>query len=153
MTISCDYASPDNHDTVNYHFDANSMTVYPVGYPAVVAFVAGGGTISAYITPPTPEPTPPSTPTLVCLANLLIDAGDVQLVEAGATGLAFAFAVSSNVIWAYFTDEMPDGLYNPNVNSTSGTARITDRQTDHIEITIDAPTEPYTLFIQVFRTT
>lgn len=129
------------------------MTIYPIDHPAVVAFVNGGGTISAYITPPTPEPPTPSTPTLVCLANLLIDEGDVQLVEAGATGLAFAFAVSSNVIWAYFTDEMPDGLYNPNVNSTSGSARITDRQTDHVEITIDAPTEPYTLFIQVFRTT
>jgi hypothetical protein len=153
VAITCDYRYPDNQDVVNYHFDADSMTFYPADHPDVVAFVAGGGTIHAYITPATPEPVPPSVPTLVCLANLMIDDGDVQLVEAGATGLAFAFAAAPNVIWAYFTDEMPDGLYNPNVNSTSGSARITDRQTDHVEITIDAPTEPYTLFIQVFRTT
>lgn len=95
----------------------------------------------------------PIIPTLVCLANMLVDSGDVQSVEDGATGLAFAFAVSPNVIWAYFTDEMPDALYNPNVNTTSGAARITDRQTDHVEISITDPTEPYTIFIQIFRTT
>jgi hypothetical protein len=54
MTVFCDYARPDNHDTVNYHFDADSMTVYPADHPDVVAFVAGGGTIAAYVTPPVP---------------------------------------------------------------------------------------------------
>jgi hypothetical protein len=53
MTVNCDYASPDNQLTVNYHFDADSMTIYPVDHPSVVAFLANGGTIGPY-TPPAP---------------------------------------------------------------------------------------------------
>lgn len=59
MTISCDYASPDNHDNVNYHFDADSMTVVPATDTLVTAFVDGGGTIADYITPASPSPAAP----------------------------------------------------------------------------------------------
>lgn len=54
MAITCDYANPGDNSLVNYHFDADSMTVYPPDHPDVVAFVEGGGTIAAYITPAAP---------------------------------------------------------------------------------------------------
>lgn len=94
----------------------------------------------------------PANPVLSCLANLSIDGGDVAAVEAGATGLAFAFAVAPDVIWLFFAEEMPDTNYSPNVSSSSGVARVTDRQVGYVEVTVENAVEPYTLFIQVFRT-
>jgi len=98
------------------------------------------------------NPPPPSTPVLTCLANLAIDSGDVQSIESGATGLAFAFVVAPDVFWLFFDNELPDALYGVNIGTSSGMARVTDRQTDHLEITVDSLTEPYTLFVQIFRT-
>ncbi len=55
MTISCDYAKAGDTSKVNYHLDADSMTILPVIDQRVVDFLAGGGVIGAYVVPPPPD--------------------------------------------------------------------------------------------------
>lgn len=58
MAIFVEYANVADQSLVNYHVDASSMTVLPTTDQRIVDFVSGGGTIGAYITPPS-GPTPP----------------------------------------------------------------------------------------------
>lgn len=51
---SCDYAAPDNL-TVNYHFDADSVTVRPIADDLISKFLATGGVIGPYVVPPPPD--------------------------------------------------------------------------------------------------
>lgn len=54
MPLMIDYANPNDTAFVNYHFDADSMTILPVTDQRVADFVTAGGAIGAYQAPPAP---------------------------------------------------------------------------------------------------
>lgn len=93
--------------------------------------------------PPLPTVDPP------CVARLDVAEGDIQSVAADS-GIAFAFAINTNVFQVYFATSKPNG-YTWAVSSTSGSAKVTDPQADYVEITIITdPTEPYSVSVQIF---
>ncbi len=98
------------------------------------------------------EPTPetPSTPSLCCLANLHVDAGEVGGAET-ATGMSFAFMAGPDTIWLFFSEPFEAATYGWNVSTTSGAAKVSDRQLDYIEITVTGATEPYDISVQIYR--
>lgn len=135
MTISCDYASPDNHDTVNYHFDANSMTVYPVGYPAVVAFVDGGGTIADYITPLPPSPAPPHLNS----GMLIRFSATNPIVVYENLGLAGVSRLTKGRYRINHINPMPSDQYSvfPDVmDAADKRVRYTVRTVDYVEVKV-----------------
>lgn len=109
-------------------------------------FIAAGGVIAVYVEP---EATAPSVPTLCCLANLHVEAGEVSGVET-ATGLSFAFMVEVDKIWVLFSEPMKNTAYGWNANSTVGNANVSDRQLEYLEITATNTTEPFDISLQIF---
>lgn len=57
MAITCDYANPTDTSLVNYHLDANSMTVLPATDTLVADWVSAGGVIGPWQAPAAPPTT------------------------------------------------------------------------------------------------
>lgn len=132
MTISCTFANADETQVIFTDNRGDTYTV-PVDWPGrfreagndgggVVGFLAGGGTIEAYVEPETPEA--PLALTQIACARLQVDGWDVTEVGR-STGTVGAFVADTDLVWVFLSEEQPDTDYI--VIPSDGVTKFTDR--------------------------
>lgn len=84
---------------------------------------------------PVIDPNAPST-SVIAAAELGTAGGEITGIE-GASGIGFAMMVMDGVFWLFFNSPQPDVKYMPFVQSPDFDVdvRVTDRQTDYLEVT------------------
>jgi hypothetical protein len=100
--------------------------------------------------PPAPLPPVPVVRSPLTALFLLED-GEIIDVR-NPCGLGIGFAIDAGVYWLFFAEAMPNADYSYNVSSMHGTAKVTDRQAEYVQVTItDAVSATNEISIQIYR--
>lgn len=163
--ISCTYADAQNQTVIFDWGDGRPTQTAPVDWPGrfrtaedeggVVGFLAHGGTIGAYVAPPTPIPDP--TPLIYAIGQLQVADGSLSALSISSR-IAGAFQLSTGSFYVFFTDTQPDTSYLALAYDTGGVRAFVqeaDKATDHFVIsTTDAtgtPADPTVVNFEIKR--